>query len=114
MGAVIPVDVVEALMGHEGKEELTEVYRRYSPEDLAGFYKEGEPAVLVFTQAGAVDERTRLLEAEDELLKAKLEKQDAEIETLKAKQERITEKLEHLIGALEKDEEFENNGKSAT
>ncbi len=32
MATLIPVDVTEALMGHEGY--LTEVYRRYSMEDL--------------------------------------------------------------------------------
>ena len=32
LGAVIPVDVAEALMGHEGY--LTEVYRKYYVEDL--------------------------------------------------------------------------------
>ena len=46
MGSVIPVDVVEALMGHEGY--LTEVYRKYSTEDLAKFYKQGEYALQVF------------------------------------------------------------------
>ena len=48
LGAVIPVDVVEALMGHEGY--LTEVYRRYTIEDLAKFYLQGESALLVFTE----------------------------------------------------------------
>ena len=37
---------VEALMGHEGY--LTEVYRRYTPEDLAKFYKQGEQVLQVF------------------------------------------------------------------
>lgn len=46
MGSVIPVDVVEALMGHE--EGLTEVYRKYTSEDLAKFYKQGECALQVF------------------------------------------------------------------
>ena len=46
MGSVIPVDVVEALMGHEGY--LTEVYRKYATEDLAKFYKQGEYALQVF------------------------------------------------------------------
>lgn len=44
--SVIPVDVVEALMGHEGY--LTEVYRRYSVVDLAKFYKQGEQVLQVF------------------------------------------------------------------
>jgi len=52
MGTVIPVDVAEALMGHE--QYLTEVYRRYTAEDLAKFYLQGEPALLVFTEAEEV------------------------------------------------------------
>jgi integrase len=46
LAQVIPVDIVEALMGHEGY--LTQVYRRYSLEDLADFYKKGEHTLLVF------------------------------------------------------------------
>ena len=46
MGSAIPVDVAEALMGHKGY--LTKVYRRYSIEDLAKFYKQGEPSVMIF------------------------------------------------------------------
>jgi len=52
LGSMIPVDVVEALMGHEAY--LTEVYRRYSAEDLAKFYLQGESALLVFTEAEEV------------------------------------------------------------
>lgn len=52
LASVIQVDVVEALMGHEGY--LTEVYRKYSTEDLAKFYKQGEHALLVFTEAAEV------------------------------------------------------------
>jgi len=61
LGTVIPVDIVEALMGHEGY--LTEVYRRYSMEDLAKFYLQGESALLVFTEAGEV---TRLRQEVEE------------------------------------------------
>lgn len=53
--AGIQIDVVEALMGHEGY--LTEVYRRYSLEDLRKFYLKGEAALLVFTE---VQEVTKL------------------------------------------------------
>jgi integrase len=53
--AGIPVDVVEALMGHEGY--LTEVYRRYTLDDLRKFYLKGESALLVFTE---VQEVTKL------------------------------------------------------
>jgi integrase len=52
LGTVIPVDVAEALMGHEGY--LTEVYRRYTTEDLAKFYLQGEPALFVLTEAEEV------------------------------------------------------------
>ncbi len=45
MATLIPVDIVEALMGHEGY--LTAAYRRYSPEDLAAFYRKGEQALLI-------------------------------------------------------------------
>ncbi len=52
MATLIPVDVTEALMGHEGY--LTDVYRRYSQEDLAKFYLQGESALLIFTEAEEV------------------------------------------------------------
>jgi integrase len=52
LGAVIPVDIAEALMGHEGY--LTEVYRKYSVEDLAKFYLQGEPTLMIFTDAEEV------------------------------------------------------------
>jgi len=68
MATVIPVDVVEALMGHEGY--LTEVYRRYSLEDLAKFYKQGEHTLLVFAESenvsklrAEIEERNRQLQA---------------------------------------------------
>jgi len=68
MATVIPVDVVEALMGHEGY--LTEVYRRYSLEELAKFYKQGEHTLLVFADNEGVaklrfevEERNRQLQA---------------------------------------------------
>lgn len=47
MATLIPVDIVEALMGHEGY--LTDVYRRYSQEDLLNYYKKGEESVLIFS-----------------------------------------------------------------
>lgn len=69
LGAVIPVDVTEALMGHEGY--LAEVYRRYSMEDLAKFYLQGEPALLVFTEAEEVSK-----------LKVEVEERNKQLQTL--------------------------------
>jgi len=66
LGGVIPPDVVEALMGHE--EGLTEVYRRYSTEDLEEFYKKGEHSLMVFSNGqdiaklkGEVEEKSKTL-----------------------------------------------------
>jgi len=44
--AGVPLDIVEALMGHEGY--LTEVYRHHSSEQLGELYKKGMHAVTVF------------------------------------------------------------------
>ena len=63
------MDAVEALMGHEGY--LKEVYRRYSVEDLARFYKQGEPALLIFTEAEEVGK-----------LRAELEERNKQLQTL--------------------------------
>ena len=52
MGSVIPVDVMEALMGHKGY--LTSVYRRCEADDLARFYLQGGKSLLVFTEVGEV------------------------------------------------------------
>jgi len=39
------VDAVEVMMGHEGY--LTDAYRRYSPEDLAEYYRKGKHSLQV-------------------------------------------------------------------
>jgi hypothetical protein len=66
LGTVIPVDVVEALMGHEGY--LTEVYRRYSVEELAKFYKQGEHALLVFTESAEIGKLRQEIEEKNKQL----------------------------------------------
>ena len=106
MATLIPVDVVEALMGHEGY--LTEVYRRYSVEDLARFYKQGEPALLIFTEAqevsklrAEVEERNRQLQA----LVNGLTAENLELKSRVAKAEmkilRVLKKVEALEKLLE-------------
>lgn len=52
MATAIPADVAEALMGHEGY--LTDVYRRFSQEQLAEFYRKGEPTLALFSNAEEV------------------------------------------------------------
>jgi len=66
LASVTPVDVVEAVMGHEGY--LTEVYRRYAEGDLPKFYEPGESAMWIFTEAGEVTElRKEVEEQRDQL-----------------------------------------------
>ena len=113
LGAVIPVDVVEALMGHEGY--LTEVYRRYTVEDLAKFYKQGEHALLVFTEAAEVgklrkdiqEQRDVLqrivngLTAENLELKSRMSRMELEHTDLKKENQEQTQKLENLLNAID-------------
>ena len=101
LGAVIPVDVVEALMGHE--RYLTEVYRRYSVEQLAEFYLKGEHALLVFTEAQElgklreeIEERNKQLQhvvngvtSENLELKSRISKVELEILELKKMIEKL-------------------------
>ena len=98
MGSVIPVDVVEALMGHEGY--LTEFYRRYSMEDLANFYKQGEHALLVFTEAAEVGRLRQEIKDRNRQLQTLVSGLTSENLELKSKVARIeleaTEKAERL------------------
>jgi len=109
LGAVIPVDVVEALMGHEGY--LTEVYRRYSLEELANFYKQGEYTLLIFSEGlgklrKEIEERNEQLQklingltAENLELKNKLNKLEKKVSELEAL---IPENLKEWLQILEK------------
>ena len=104
LGAVIPVDVVEALMGHE--EYLTEVYRRYSMEDLAKFYLQGEPALLVFTEAEEVGKLRKEVEDRNTQLQNVINGLVAENTDLKMRIQKTEKKLmeiEDIVKALEKD-----------
>ena len=46
MAIVVPVDIVEALMGHSGY--LTDAYRRYTAQQLQEFYLKGEPYLTIY------------------------------------------------------------------
>lgn len=109
VGAVIPQDVAEALIGHEWG--LTEVYRRYSLEDLKGFYRKGEPAVTIFSDQVQMnqlreeigkknDQYSGLLSgvvSENLDLKTKLQKTQADLDSLAKR----TAELEFKIGVKE-------------
>lgn len=103
MATLIPVDVTEALMGHEGY--LTEVYRRYSQEDLAKFYLKGESSLTLFSDAKEVtklrveiEERNKMLQsivngvtAENIELKTRLSNVELEITDLKKMLQKLVE-----------------------
>jgi len=100
MATVIPVDVTEALMGHEGY--LTEVYRRYSMEDLAKFYKQGEHALLVFTEAAEVGKLRAEIEERNKQLQSLVNGLTAENLELKSRMGKVETEITELKKALEK------------
>ena len=105
MATLIPVDIVEALMGHEGY--LTEVYRRYSQEDLAKFYGQGEPSLRIFGDGKEVaelkkevDDNKRQLQelvtnvvAENIGLKAKITQLETDFNAVNRKMDHFTSVL---------------------
>jgi len=76
----IPVDVIEALMGHEGY--LTEVYRRYTLEDLRKFYLQGESALLVFTDAAEVTKLRQEVEEHAHKIQKEVDERNRSLQSL--------------------------------
>ncbi|MEM4721050.1 MAG: tyrosine-type recombinase/integrase [Candidatus Methanomethylicaceae archaeon] len=93
MGSTIPVDIVEALMGHEGY--LTECYRKYSQEDLAQFYKKGEHSVTIFGNG------KDMAKVKEEMEGIKKEFADR-LAYLTGRNMELERRLEHLRKSLEK------------
>lgn len=104
LAQVIPVDIVEALMGHEGY--LTQVYRRHSNDDLAEFYQQGVHVLHVFdTTTGCLAEITTQLEDDRDNLQRIVNGLHAENLTLNAQLHTNTKKLakiERLITTFQK------------
>ena len=106
MAQLIEVDVVEALMGHEGY--LTEVYRKYTPQQLAEFYVKGEPSVRIFgsaTDAAALKESlkgvNRAIKTVSEDLENKIKVKDAEIKQLNVELEKVEKEVKLLNDSVE-------------
>jgi len=95
LGTVIPIDIVEALMGHEGY--LTEVYRKYSQEQLAEFYKQGEHVLSVF---GTGD--VKALENDVKDLTSKVTKREDLIDMLLQNGKTKEKQIEELSKQIEK------------
>lgn len=68
----IPVDLVEAILGHSAY--LTKAYRRYGKEQLADFYLKAEPTITIYTtEDPETRERVSSLEEENRQLKSKID-----------------------------------------
>ncbi|MCK4884598.1 site-specific integrase [Candidatus Bathyarchaeota archaeon] len=98
LATVIPVDIVEALMGHEGY--LTEVYRRYSLEDLAKFYLKGEPSLLVFTDTQKVVELHKAIEEKNIQLQVLVNSLASENQGMKNEIFEMKDRMKKLEGLL--------------
>lgn len=101
----VPVDIVEALMGHEGY--LTEAYRRYTLKQLAEYYQKGEHLVTIQTPKELAEIES---EFKDELNKNRKLIEDLIIENkeLRDRQKKLEklfdEFVEVLLGANTPDE----------
>jgi len=105
MGTVIPVDVAEALMGHEGY--LTEVYRKYpDPEKTLGdFYRRGEHVLLIFTEAAEIGKLRQEIEERNRQLQTLVNGLTAENIQLKEKMKELNDSIQDLTGWKVKAEE---------
>jgi len=99
MATLIPLDVVEALMGHEGY--LTEVYRRYSIEDLERFYLQGEPSVLIFSSSEDITKLKKEIEEKNLQLQNIINGLVSENMLLKQKISEMEEKFKKIEKILE-------------
>ena len=99
MATVIQVDIVEALMGHEGY--LTEAYRKYSETQLADFYEQAEYTVTIFGVADIAGIRQKLDKAEDDLRKVSLIAiQNEDLRQKVSKIEKENDQLKTTVGDL--------------
>jgi uncharacterized protein YaaQ len=85
---------------HEGY--LTEVYRRYSQEDLAKFYKQGEPTLLIFTEAEEVGRLRVEIEERNKQLQTLVNGLATENLELKSRLSRVELEITEVKKALEK------------
>jgi integrase len=102
MGLVIPVDAVEALMGHSGY--LTKEYRHFSREELGQLYLEGEASVTIYADAKRVNELQQDLEKTNKTLSELTLEQTLKITKLE-------NRLSSLQGAIQEIQEFQKEMK---
>ena len=91
-----PVDVVEALMGHEGY--LTEAYRRYTIKQLGEYYLKGEHHLTIFESGDLreIKEKQRDMEATIEGYKLQLMEKDREVMEMRRELETMRQRLDAI------------------
>jgi integrase len=94
LATAISVDVVEALMGHEGY--LTQAYRRHTIEDLARLYKEGEGALNVFSDTQRINEIKTKLEKRNDTFQEMINNLTGENINLKKNLKELRGTVSHL------------------
>jgi integrase len=102
MATAIPVDVVEALMGHEGY--LTTVYRKYpDPEKtLAEFYLQAEHTILITTETGDVTKLKKEMEETKKKAEDRAETLQDIVNGLNAKNLKLDADVKKLSSEVEK------------
>ena len=100
MGLAIPVDAVEALIGHSGY--LTKAYRKFSDEELSKLYLQGESAVTIFADAEKISEVRQKLEKTNETLRELATEQTLKIAKLE-------NRLSSLQGDVQEIQEFQKS-----
>lgn len=98
MATVIPVDIVEALMGHKGY--LTEAYRRYSQKDLEEKYLEAEPTVTIFREMGDVTKLKKQVDKENAFLRNMVFDVQSKMKTLEKETDNKLQKASLKIQAV--------------
>lgn len=118
LGGAIQLDVVEALMGHEGY--LTREYRRYSIEELSEFYLEGQEVLLLEVEVNAaklngkirkqeeqlrvvtIDHATRIAEQKERLglMEDKISLREQHIDTLEFEIEKLKSTIANLANLV--------------
>ena len=105
LGPHIPIDIVEALMGHEGY--LTKSYRKYSDMELEKYFREKcEPLLTIFED---LEEKIRLekkLEEKDAEMREILEKYESENLHLKIELNELRIKLMEMENKISRLQQY--------
>ena len=98
LATVIPVDIVETLMGHQGYQ--TESYRRHSEEDLASWYKKGCYILMLYTERAEIAKIAAQQEETNLALQQQLGEKDRQISEFSLQLAETTARLAHIEAIL--------------